>query len=451
MSHISDFLERATPATRKGDITSAWECYTVTGKSGRVYKSAKKSYSRRVSYAADLIAGQEEEQNPQALTDLCRTQWKVYRVSPLWNVAYQERPGPPPLGPETGQPARGLANNSDLRGISADDRDEHVCYDEATLKRYARFICGHVIANQSNLNDMPNRVEMTPLKGLRGSRNDRIAIKVTVYSTCGDQSRLVFTGILCGVETKELQLSSEKATLLPVFLTQGAADVTDRVIFGLEKCFDCVIGPLVLPGDELGWMSSMWAGLEVRQREDHTNIGGDGSGEVEDNPPLEKKGRYKKKAVSVKKGKLVVGDGKKIEKRPTVGDAVKFWYTIPGDADGKLKHLTLSLPATNVKDLWLALHEESETEFTAMEMEAFHRSLSIHLSSLYDIDFTKLDLVQISLPFFQAHHSGRIRIQEEQHVKVVLRYLTELCQGDMLCADPTLSVTTSENTTMDWA
>ena len=55
-------------------LPSHFACIIFKVNFWRVYKSAKKSYSRRVSYAADLIAGQEEEQNPQALTDLCRCQ-----------------------------------------------------------------------------------------------------------------------------------------------------------------------------------------------------------------------------------------------------------------------------------------------------------------------------------------------------------------------------------------
>jgi hypothetical protein len=53
--------------------------------------------------------------------------------------------------------------------------------------------------------------------------------------------------------------------------------LTERVIFGPEKYFDCVIAPLALPDVELQWMSGMWAGLEVERMD----IEESGTSEVE--------------------------------------------------------------------------------------------------------------------------------------------------------------------------
>ena len=53
----------------------------------------------------------------------------------------------------------------------------------------------------------------------------------------------IFLGILCGIEAAELQLKSNDVVNLPVLLTQGNKDTKEKVIFGLEKCFDCVISP----------------------------------------------------------------------------------------------------------------------------------------------------------------------------------------------------------------
>ena len=72
-----------------------------------------------------------------------------------------------------------------------------------------------------------------------------------------------------------------------------------------------------------------------------------------------------------------------------------------------------------------------------------------HIKANFGVNTDKLELIQISLPFFRAHQSGNVRIENSDHVKVVLRYLTELCQGDMLQADPTLAVTVQDNCTMD--
>lgn len=438
MSHISEFISQtnATPKHRNHDMTTAYECFTTAGKTGRLYRSTRKNYSRRVSYAADLVAGTEEEQNPQILSDLCRVPWRVFRVSPLWDVAYLDTCGQ----------------------VVTDHTysEEGLSYDKATFKKYARVIQGYVIKDQVNATDMPNKVELSQVKGLRGSRNDRDAIKITVTSNCGEESREVFVGVLCAIEAAELQIKSKKATSLPVFLTRGSVDVTDRVIFGLEKCFDCVVAPLVLPDSELSWMSAMWAGLEVKAASDHTD-----PPEQDENsqPNIPKKRGRPSKDKSKNQTSNSDNDKAKAASKPSNKTApreeIKLGYVLPNDLcedkEGKIQHLTVSLPSHQVKQLWEALHEEGEAEFTAQELEHFHKSLSLHLKNLFSIDFNKLKLARISLPFFQAQESGKIRVENEAHVKVVLRYLTELCQGNMLSADPTLSIGQTDNATMEWA
>ena len=57
-----------------------------------------------------------------------------------------------------------------------------------------------------------------------------------------------FQGILCSVEAEEVVMSeSRKVTNLPVLLTRGAVEVTEKVVLGMERCWDCVIGKLQLP------------------------------------------------------------------------------------------------------------------------------------------------------------------------------------------------------------
>ena len=66
------------------------------------------------------------------------------------------------------------------------------------------------------------------------------------------------------------------------------------------------------------------------------------------------------------------------------------------------------------------------------------------------MDLDKLELIQISLPFLKAERSGKVMIERSDQVKMVLRYLTELCQGDMFSVDPTLAAQTQKNCTMEW-
>ena len=126
----------------------------------------------------------------------------------------------------------------------------------------------HAVSGQDN----PYTVEMETLKGLKGTRTDADAIKISVYTSMMGEVKKIFLGILCGIEAAELQLKSNDVVNLPVFLTQGNKDTKERVIFGLEKCFDCVISPLYLPDEELRWMSAMWAGeAEPEAEEDAEN------------------------------------------------------------------------------------------------------------------------------------------------------------------------------------
>ena len=82
-------------------------------------------------------------------------------------------------------------------------------------------------------------------------------------------------------------------------------------------------------------------------------------------------------------------------------------------------------------------------------MEKFHALLRTHISNNTDIDLDTLELIQISLPILKAKNTGIVRIEHADHVKMVLRYLTELCQGNMFQTDPTLSAMVQDNT-MEW-
>ena len=84
------------------------------------------------------------------------------------------------------------------------------------------YVATHAVSGQDN----PYSVEMETLKGLKGTGRGQEDL-----------------GILCGIEAAELQLKSNDVVNLPVLLTQGNKDTKEKVIFGLKKCFDCVISP----------------------------------------------------------------------------------------------------------------------------------------------------------------------------------------------------------------
>ena len=67
-------------------------------------------------------------------------------------------------------------------------------YDESALKRYAGIIRSFLLKDCSDVQDNPCSVQIKPLKGLRGSRNDKDALKIEVHSVLGDMKRNVFIG-----------------------------------------------------------------------------------------------------------------------------------------------------------------------------------------------------------------------------------------------------------------
>ncbi|XP_023346008.1 uncharacterized protein LOC111715006 [Eurytemora carolleeae] len=211
MSHISEFLKqvRRSPPPRRGNIPSAWDCFTTASKTAKVYRSMGRSVNRRVFYTADLIASNEELEFPHTKSFIAGTSWSVYKVSPLWNLKYQEQ-----------------------KKKSADDTDynleekERLLYDQKALKRYAAVIQSFLPAD-SSVADI-YKVEISTLQGLRGSRNDKDALMIEVRVCWDDQDRIIFNGVLCGIETSELMIKSANATSLPVLLTSGNVDTVER-------------------------------------------------------------------------------------------------------------------------------------------------------------------------------------------------------------------------------
>jgi len=434
MSHIEDFLVNATTPQaphRRGDITSAWDCYTAGGRSAKLYRTGDRTSRRRFSYfAADLPAATDEGQYTEVLEELVDSQWQVFRVSPLWNVAWDQEKERRDQDLET---SGRTASTNILRML---DMNVERQYDERGLKRYARVITGYVATHAVSGQDNPYTVEMETLKGLKGTRTDADAIKISVYTSMMGEVKKIFLGILCGIEAAELQLKSNDVVNLPVFLTQGNKDTKERVIFGLEKCFDCVISPLYLPDEELRWMSAMWAG----ESED--------SSQKEAEPEEEDAENSERLINKSKKG----GKKTSAKKQP---EELKLTFVVPRKDEetekAKIRHFTCAFPTDQIHQVWRHVHSGNDTEFSDNEMEKFHDILRNVVYDNTKIDTDSLELYQITLPFLKAVRSGIIRIDKSNHVKVVLRYLTELCQGNMFQSDPTLAASVQDNCTMEWA
>ena len=200
------------------------------------------------------MAETEEDQYKEVLEVVAKTQWQVYKCSPLWNVKWKER--------EAVEMTEGDVPSNIMR--MSLERNVEREYDEQELRRVARMVTSYVATHSASGEECPYRVEVCTMKGMKGIRTDSQALSVSVYTNMMEVETRIFLGILCGVETAQLQLRSEDCVNLPLFLTVGNVDTRERVIYGLEKHFDCQISGLALPQLELRWMAAMWAGLELR-------------------------------------------------------------------------------------------------------------------------------------------------------------------------------------------
>ena len=94
--------------------------------------------------------------------------------------------------------------------------DNHVDreFDEKALKRCSRIIAGYVATHSVSGQDNPYKVNMETVKGLRGTSTDSDGIKITVYTSMFDEEKIIFHGVLCGIEAAELQVHFMKKKFL---------------------------------------------------------------------------------------------------------------------------------------------------------------------------------------------------------------------------------------------
>ena len=71
-------------------------------------------------------------------------------------------------------------------------------YDERGLKRYARVITGYVATHAVSGQDNPYTVEMETLKGLKGTRTDADAIKISVYTSMMGEVKKILRDSMVG-------------------------------------------------------------------------------------------------------------------------------------------------------------------------------------------------------------------------------------------------------------
>ena len=241
-----------TPRTlgRLENISNVLDCYTEASMvGGKSYcRERTRNQSRFISFVPDMVAEVEEQE--ESLEAVVGAQWQVnmnlifsnlkyhfsqvHRVSPLWNIPY--------IGASTMEDREeGMGSCPNVRRlVVGGEQGQEEVYDEKGLSRQARSIA-EVIGSHAD-------VTITTLAGLRGSRFDREALSILVLQKMNGKKVEIFQGILCSVEAEEVVMShSRRVTNLPVLLTRGTVEVTEKVVLGMERCWDCVIGKLQLP------------------------------------------------------------------------------------------------------------------------------------------------------------------------------------------------------------
>ncbi|XP_023345996.1 uncharacterized protein LOC111714998 isoform X2 [Eurytemora carolleeae] len=92
----------------------------------------------------------------------------------------------------------------------------------------------------------------------------------------------------------------------------------------------------------------------------------------------------------------------------------------------KISTFKLTFDAAEVKSLWQCFHKDGENEITETEMLSFHSGLNMHIEASLGLKVDQLDLKEVTLPFVSLSAGGKIRIQDEAHVKLILRHLTAI-------------------------
>ena len=115
------------------------------------------------------------------------------------NVKWKER--------EAGEVAEGEVPSNIMR--MSLERNVEREYDEQELKRVARMVTSYVATHSASGEECPYRVEVSTMKGMKGIRTDSQALSISVFTNMMEAEKRIFHGILCGVETAQLQLRSD--------------------------------------------------------------------------------------------------------------------------------------------------------------------------------------------------------------------------------------------------
>lgn len=111
-------------------------------------KSVARNQSRFISFAPEMVAGLEEEDNQASLDLLVGGQWQVHRVSPLWGVPFL-RPRAPGAAAE-----EGVGSCPNVGRLVAGGEEGQAGYNWMGLARHAQSI-GEVVGRHTEASLAP--------------------------------------------------------------------------------------------------------------------------------------------------------------------------------------------------------------------------------------------------------------------------------------------------------
>lgn len=254
------------------------------------------------------------------------------------------------------------------------------------LRSYARLLSAHIeaeslkgVAIGVNENEVADKVHISTFKGLAVSDADAEAVEIILKSkpkTGNGEPKVSLTAYLCSVgvdpETKSLMKSA--FTYLPVMIVKGAVGLTGHLISWLQSQFDCHITPMSFCASDLSWVLATWAG-------------------------------YGREEGGTKPVELV--------------------YTVPKECEG-LNTITMTIQATDCKDLWDCIHDSENEEFTIEEVVRFMKSIEAHFYHHFKIYLSALALKRVGTSIAMLGTEGRLKIFLKEHIHRVLQHVTEL-------------------------
>ncbi|EDO39494.1 predicted protein [Nematostella vectensis] len=159
---------------------------------------------------------------------------------------------------------------------------------------------------------------------------------------------------------------------LPVCLAKGTVALTRYVLSWLERQFDCRITPMVFSPSELSWYSSLWAGTVPKESE----------------------------------------------------HLLELCYKVPTGIRG-LRQITLSVNASDARELWECMHPSDSDIFNEEESVFFMHSLESHFYHHFKISLGSMSLSRIANSLVFIGGEGRLKILHAGYVRHVLQQITQ--------------------------